>query len=337
VAGKLSGWRETQVAGRQKQQERITEADVSGLKYFDRLAPLLERLRDVGCQRDEAGNRQLHFDQYCLLILLYLFNPIVTSLRGLQQASELAKVQKRLGCPRAALGSLSESVAVFEPQRLQEIVLELGAELKPLGRDPRLKDVPGALTAVDGALLAALPRLMQASFLKRTTGSGLVKWRLHTHFEVDCHAYEGPNRRPVMTITAQPGRPTPVRSASVRGDELGAIRDVSWKFYDRLSDSIEAGSIRLAYDGKDIEIKTHGPAQSTSHRPRSTAWASTQRSGYLRSGAVTATAGSQSNSQAMTINTPRSSRAGSCTCGQRRSRSGLPSGRRPIGRSGGVC
>ena len=26
---------------------------------------------------------------------------------------------------------------------------------------------------------------MQASFLKRTTGSGLVKWRLHTHFEVD--------------------------------------------------------------------------------------------------------------------------------------------------------
>src|SRR5260221_6097883 len=26
---------------------------------------------------------------------------------------------------------------------------------------------------------------MQASFLKATTGSGLVKWRLHTHFEVD--------------------------------------------------------------------------------------------------------------------------------------------------------
>ena len=78
-----------------------------------------------------------------MLILLYLFNPIVTSLRGLRQASELAKVQKRLGCSRAALGSLSESVAVFDPQRLQEIVLELGAELKPLGRDPRLKDVPG--------------------------------------------------------------------------------------------------------------------------------------------------------------------------------------------------
>ena len=123
-------------------RKRITDADVVGLKYFGRLAPLLARLGDVGCERDRAGNRELHFDQYCMLILLYLFNPIITSLRGLQQASELAKVQKRLGCSRAALGSLSESVAVFEPKRLQEIVLELGAELKPLGRDPRLKDVP---------------------------------------------------------------------------------------------------------------------------------------------------------------------------------------------------
>lgn len=169
---------------RSKRKE-IAAADIGGLKYFDRLAPLLERLHDVGCQRDRAGNRELHFDQYCLLILLYLFNPIVTSLRGLQQASELTKVQRRLGCPRAALGSLSEAATVFDPQRLQEIVLELGAELKPLARDPRLKDVPGALTAVDGTLLSVLPKLMQASYLKQTTGSGLVKWRLHTHFEVD--------------------------------------------------------------------------------------------------------------------------------------------------------
>jgi hypothetical protein len=170
---------------RRQDEKRIREADITGLKYFDRLAPLLERLHEVGCQRDKAGNRELHFDQYCLLILLFLFNPIVTSLRGLQQASELTKVQKRLGCARAALGSLSEAATVFDPERLKEIVQELGAELKPLGRDPRLQDVPGALTAVDGTLLTALPKLMQASCLKQATGSGQVKWRLHTHFEVD--------------------------------------------------------------------------------------------------------------------------------------------------------
>lgn len=92
--------------------------------------------------RDKAGNRELHFDQYCMLILLYLFNPVVTSLRGLQQASELDKVQKKLGCPRAALGSFSEAATVFDPERLKAIVTELGAELQPLGRDARLANVP---------------------------------------------------------------------------------------------------------------------------------------------------------------------------------------------------
>lgn len=168
-----------------KRREEITQRQITGLKYFDKLAPLLARLHDDGCARDRAGNRALHFDQYCLLILLYMFNPVVTSLRGLQQASELPKVRKKLGCARAALGSLSEAVTVFDPQRLQAIVAELGAELRPLGRDPRLRDVPGALTAIDGTLLSALPKLMQASYLKVSTGSGLVKWRLHTHFEVD--------------------------------------------------------------------------------------------------------------------------------------------------------
>jgi len=85
---------------------KLKESDITGLKYFDKLAPLLERLHDDACQRDKAGNRQLHFDQYCMLILLYLFNPIVDSLRGIQQASELGKVQKKLGCQRASLGSL---------------------------------------------------------------------------------------------------------------------------------------------------------------------------------------------------------------------------------------
>jgi hypothetical protein len=67
---------------------------VTGLKYFEKLAPLLERLHDVGCARDRAGNRDLHYDEFCLLLLLGLFNPVVDGLRGLQQASELEAVQE---------------------------------------------------------------------------------------------------------------------------------------------------------------------------------------------------------------------------------------------------
>lgn len=168
-----------------KKRDQVESRDITGLKYFDKLAPLLKRLHDDGCERDRAGNRELHYDQYCLLILLYLFNPVVTSLRGIQQASELEKVQRKLGCPRAALGSLSEAATVFDPERLKEIIAELGAELQPLARDPRLQDIDQTLTLVDGTLLSALPKLMQASWLKGQTGSGLVKWRLHTHFEVE--------------------------------------------------------------------------------------------------------------------------------------------------------
>src|SRR5271154_4873273 len=107
---------------------------IQGLKYFDLLDTLLKRLHEVGCERDFAHNRKLHYDEYCMLILLFLFNPAVKSLQSLQQMSELKNVQKRLGCPRISLGSFSESAAVFEPQRLQEIIQALGQRLTPHSR-----------------------------------------------------------------------------------------------------------------------------------------------------------------------------------------------------------
>ena len=167
-----------------KKKRKIEEPDITGLKFFDKLAPLLQRLHDDGCERDRAGNRTLHYDQYCMLLLLYLFNPIVSSLRGIQQASELKKVQRKLGCERASLGSLSEATRVFDPERLQEIIAELGDQLEPLAQDKRLSDIQQTITLVDGSLIAALPTIMEASWRKYNTGSGMVKWRLHTHFEV---------------------------------------------------------------------------------------------------------------------------------------------------------
>jgi hypothetical protein len=41
----------------------IREEEVQGLECFRKLWPLFERLRDVGCQRDKAGNRELFMDQ----------------------------------------------------------------------------------------------------------------------------------------------------------------------------------------------------------------------------------------------------------------------------------
>lgn len=169
-----------------RKQSEIRDRDIVGLKYFDRLMPLLERLHDVGTRRDRAGNRQLFYDQYCAFILLFLFNPIVTSLRGIQRASELKKVQKRLGCPRASLGSLSEATQIFDPEPLKEIARELAGQLEPLGKDRRFPEVKHLITAVDGSVFKTLARIVQAAYLKSPgDGRSLSAWRLHTHFEVE--------------------------------------------------------------------------------------------------------------------------------------------------------
>src|SRR5262249_1133699 len=169
-----------------KPARKVRDRDIVGLKYFDRLMPLLERLHDVGTQRDRAGNRELFFDQYCAFILLFLFNPIVTSLRGIQQASELQKVQKKLGCLRVSLGSLSEPIEVFDPEPVKQIAAELGAQLKPLGNDRQFPEVKHLLTAVDGTVVKTLSRIVQAAYMKSPgDGQSLSAWRLHTHFEIE--------------------------------------------------------------------------------------------------------------------------------------------------------
>lgn len=169
-----------------RQAKPLKPRDIQGLKYLERLLPLLDRLHDVGCQRDRAGNRSLHYDQYGLLVLLFLFNPVLRSLRALQQASTLKNVQRKLGCDRASLGSLSEAVEVFDPERLCGIIESLAAEVKPV-RDVRRGHLAQALTAVDGSVVKTLKTIAEAAFMNDKNGGSHSGWRLHTHFDIDRH------------------------------------------------------------------------------------------------------------------------------------------------------
>jgi Transposase DDE domain len=168
----------------QQQREPIREEDVQGLKYFRQLWPLFERLHEVGCGRDKAGNRELFMDQYCGLVLLFMFNPCVRSLRALQQASELKNVQRKLRCGRASLGSLSEATDVFDPERLREIIGELAREVQPMRRVGG-EHLDQLLVAVDGSVVQTLSRIAEAAYLKTTRGDSKSAWRLHTHFDVE--------------------------------------------------------------------------------------------------------------------------------------------------------
>ena len=92
---------------------QILAKNIQGLKYFERLQPLFAPLHDFATERDRSGNRQLHFDQYASLILLFFFNPIFSSLRGIQKASCLDKVQEQLGCKPGIPGRFGRVAPVF--------------------------------------------------------------------------------------------------------------------------------------------------------------------------------------------------------------------------------
>ena len=44
-----------------KRREKIDDRDVTGLKYFDKLAPLLKRLREVGIHAQTEGTTLVSF------------------------------------------------------------------------------------------------------------------------------------------------------------------------------------------------------------------------------------------------------------------------------------
>src|SRR3989442_471527 len=139
----------------------MTEETLQGFKYFRVLEPLLAHLRTAGTERDRAGNRRLFYHQYASLMLLYFFNPVVTSLRGLEQTTTLAKGEGRPGVPPTPLVTLSEGAYGFDRTFLQEVLTRWGPKWRPplpLAEQAALAQ----LTAVDGSLLPALPRMAWA-------------------------------------------------------------------------------------------------------------------------------------------------------------------------------
>ncbi len=223
-----------------KRKEKIKEKDLQGFKHFRLLLPALGKLHDDACARDKAGNRKLHFDQHAALILLYFFNPIVTSLRGIQQVSELKKVQRLLGCPRASLGSLSEANHVFDADLLRGIIGDLVDQLTPIHKDTRLDELKSILTLVDGSLLPALPKLTEAMWLDDKNKA----FKMHMHFEllkgvpVRMDLTEGNgNEREVLQQALQPGRTYVMDRGYAKFALFKAIIDVGSSFVCRIRDN----------------------------------------------------------------------------------------------------
>jgi Transposase DDE domain len=152
---------------------------LQGQRLVRPLLSSIARLHGVGAERDQAGNRKLFYDQYITLLLLYFCNPALEGLRALQQATGWEKTRRELGIDRTSLGSLSEAARVFDADQLRPIVQELAAQAVPLSAGREAEALRG-LTAVDGSIFAALPRMAWALW-KDADHRGV---KLHLHFDV---------------------------------------------------------------------------------------------------------------------------------------------------------
>ena len=212
-------------------------ARIEGLKYFAKLQPLLQPLHDQHAARDKAGNRELFFDQYVMLVMLYVINPTVSSMRALAQASRLTKIQKQLQNPTVSKSALSEASHLFDSKSLLPIIEKLARQANAQNIDPKIARFAENLIAVDGSIVSALPSLITASVLKQTTGSGIVQWRLHTHLEI---ATGTPTK---VTVTPNEGGPHDERyvmEQSIEADKLYVMDRGYAKF--KLFNAIVKGS-----------------------------------------------------------------------------------------------
>ncbi len=158
---------ENRANDRRRTREEAEDAAARRLRSVRMITPLRKLLRQIhaaGTERDRAHNRKFFYDHYLSLLLLYFVNPSLDSLRSLQNASNWEKVRKRLGIPRVSLGSLSESARVFDPALVRPLLKEL-AELARPHFQGREAEALANLTAVDGSVFAALPRMAWALWM----------------------------------------------------------------------------------------------------------------------------------------------------------------------------
>ena len=214
---------------RQREPE-IVESDLKGFKYFKMLLPMLERLRPLGTARDKSGNRELFFDQYASLVLFYFFNPIVKSMRALQQSTKLEKVRRLLGVRQTSLGSFSEATEVFAAEHVRKILQEVAAQALPL-YDGKEAEALKNLCAVDGTLLNALPKMAWALWIDDEHRAA----KMHLHFDV----LKGV---PIdATLTAATGSETDQLRVMLNQGRLYVI-DRGYAKYELYRDIIAAGS-----------------------------------------------------------------------------------------------
>lgn len=158
---------------------------VIGAKYVRLLEKHLHALRDETAH----GNRQLFLDDVFVAYLLAFFNPVVRSLRTVEDLSQTRQAQRHLSVEKICKSTLSDFNRLIDPERLVPIIHALRSRLDAKhGRTgPLDQDLNGLLrrtVAVDGTFLHAVADVAWAVANSNNHGAVRHRARLDAHVDV---------------------------------------------------------------------------------------------------------------------------------------------------------
>jgi hypothetical protein len=165
-----------------KKRERIREDQLRNWNLLDqfrqRVLPLLQAQTPHSTEEDER--RTLLAGDYFCSYLFAMLNPVITSMRALCHVSHCQKMRAVSTAPFSS-AAFSEGQHLFDPAILEKVVRQLAQENQGRGQggDARVRQALKALTAVDGTVLRAVPRMAWAP----AGGPGQAV-KLHLHFNV---------------------------------------------------------------------------------------------------------------------------------------------------------
>lgn len=170
-------------ASQSSSKKKIDPKELSNWKllknFRKRLAKIAPKHHDPSARQNDPKRKLLQED-YFSLMLFGMLNPVLDSMRGLCAASQLDRIKEDVSGRAVSLGSFSEAQAVFDPEVLKNVFLDLASESSTAWGDPRLSPLADKLKLIDGSLLPALPRMHWALWLDEKNRAA----KLHLKFKV---------------------------------------------------------------------------------------------------------------------------------------------------------
>lgn len=210
-----------------KKRTKPAAKDITGRGYLKTLQSLLRELRKLY----PHANRVLFYDDVVVAHLLAFFNPMVNSLRMVEDMSEIPAVAQQLHVDSVCRSTLSDAHALFDPDYLLPLIERLRPQLPQLKHQDR-----------DLAVLLERVIAFDGSFFRLAAE---VDWAYHLSNKHKTHSFVRLN----LAYAARTGTPAgcsidggPTTDAS--GDRVPARHEGA-----ALAEMIEPGQIYLFDSG----------------------------------------------------------------------------------------